>query len=98
MIFADDIVLIGENLEEVNNRLEKWRSALKEKELRIGWNKTEYMEYDFEGRYQKFEGIRRPITINGYVIGEDKNLKYLGSFVQKDGNFGMDVKHKIEWD
>jgi hypothetical protein len=51
-MFDDDIVLIGENLEEVNNRLDKRRLALKGKKLRISRNKTEYFEYDFGGRYQ----------------------------------------------
>jgi hypothetical protein len=37
------------------------------------------------------------MTINGDVIGEIENFKrYLVSFVQKDGDFSMDVKHKIE--
>jgi len=44
MMFADDIVLIGENLEVVNNRLNEWRLALEEKGLRISRNKTEYIE------------------------------------------------------
>jgi hypothetical protein len=50
MMFADDIVLVGENLEEVNNRLDAWRLALKGKRLRISRNKTEYTEYDLGGR------------------------------------------------
>jgi hypothetical protein len=31
MMFADDIVLVGKNLEEVNNRLNDWRLALEVK-------------------------------------------------------------------
>jgi hypothetical protein len=34
------------------------------------------------GRYQKVEGMRIPMTISGDVIGEVKNFKYLGSFLQ----------------
>lgn len=44
MLFADYIVLI-ENLEEVNNRLEKWRIALKGKRLKINRSKTNYILY-----------------------------------------------------
>jgi len=29
MMFADDIILKGENLDKVNKRLDKWRLALK---------------------------------------------------------------------
>jgi len=43
MMFADDIVSVGENLEKVNCRLDEWRLALEEKGLRIGGNKTEYL-------------------------------------------------------
>jgi hypothetical protein len=45
--------------------------------LRISRNKTEYIEYDFRRRYQEVEGMRRPMTISGDVIGEVKNFKYL---------------------
>jgi hypothetical protein len=36
--------------------------------------------------------MRRPMKINGNV----GDFKYLGSFVQKGGGFGMDVKHRIK--
>jgi hypothetical protein len=39
--------------------------ALERKRLKIIRNKTEYIEYDFRGRYQKVEGMRKPITISG---------------------------------
>jgi hypothetical protein len=38
------------------------------------------------------------MTIRGNVIGEDENFKYLGSFVQKYGGFGMCVKQRIKYD
>jgi hypothetical protein len=48
-MFANDIVLLGENLEEVNNRLNELRLALEGKGLRISRNKTEYIQYEFGG-------------------------------------------------
>jgi len=50
IIFAEDIVLVGENLEEVNNKLYEWRLAIDGKGLRISRSKTEYIEYDFDGK------------------------------------------------
>jgi len=47
MLFADDIVLVGENLEDVSIRLGEWMLALEGKELRISRTKTEYKEYAF---------------------------------------------------
>jgi len=37
------------------------------------------------------------MIIGGYVIGEVKSFKYLGYFVQRDGGFGMNVKHRIKY-
>jgi hypothetical protein len=39
--------------------------------------------------------MRRLVTISGNVIGEVNIYKYLGSFVQKDEVFGVNVKHRI---
>jgi len=60
--------------------------------LWISRNKTEYIEYEFRGRDQEVEGMRRPMTICGNVKDEVDSFKYLGMFVQNDVGFGMDVK------
>jgi len=52
--------------------------------------------YDFGGRDQEVDGTRRAMPLNGDVIGEIESFKYFGSFVQRDGGFGMDVKHRIK--
>jgi len=36
------------------------------------------------------------MTINGDVISVVENFKYLESFVQRDGDFVVDVKHRIK--
>lgn len=38
MMFADDIALVGENQEEINNRLDEYKLAFKKKILSIIWN------------------------------------------------------------
>jgi len=47
-MFADDIVLVGENREEVNQMLDVWRLALEGKGLRISRSKTNYIEYELD--------------------------------------------------
>lgn len=80
-MFADDIVLVAENVEEVNKRLDKWRLDLERNRLRINRNNKKYIEYNFGRRYQE-EGMRGlPMIISGGVIGEVENLKYFGSFM-----------------
>jgi len=36
------------------------------------------------------------MTLSGDVIGEVESFKSLGSFVQKNGAFMVDVKHRIK--
>jgi len=50
MLFSDNIALVGENREEVNQRLDVWRLALEGKGLRISRSRTRYIKYEFDKR------------------------------------------------
>jgi len=50
MLFADDVVLLGESREELNGRLETWRQALEGYGFRLSRSKTKYMECNFNKR------------------------------------------------
>jgi len=52
MLFADNLVLVGENKEELNQRLFELKLSLERKGLRINRNKTEYIKYEFDEREQ----------------------------------------------
>jgi hypothetical protein len=43
MIFADDVVLIDENMIGIDQKLELWRQTLESKCFRLSRTKTEYM-------------------------------------------------------
>jgi hypothetical protein len=43
MIFADDVLLIDENMIGVDQKLELWRQTLESKGFRLSRTKTEYM-------------------------------------------------------
>lgn len=47
MLFAYDIMLVGENSEKLNSMLEEQSEALEGKGLKISRGNTEYLEYDF---------------------------------------------------
>jgi len=49
-----------------------------------------------EEEAKRVDRTKRAMAISGDVIGESKSFKYLGSFVQMDGGFGMDVKYRIK--
>ena len=40
MLYADDVVLVGDNWEEVESRYTRWKKALQEKGMKINVNKT----------------------------------------------------------
>ena len=40
MLYADDIVLVGDNWKEVESRYTRWKKALQEKGMKINVNKT----------------------------------------------------------
>lgn len=96
----DGIVLEGNNQAWVNRRrLDEWRFALERKGLKISRSKTEYREYEFEVVEQVIGVTKRVMTISENTIGEVEIFKYLESFVQKNGGFDEQVKHRIkcEW-
>ena len=56
MIFTDDIVILGDSKDEINWKLELWRTTLESKDFRISRSKTEYMCCSF-GNIQTHEDI-----------------------------------------
>ncbi|XP_021974416.1 uncharacterized protein LOC110869471 [Helianthus annuus] len=93
LLFADDIVLIEESKQSLNERLEEWRVALEGKGLRISRSKTEYLYCDFSGAGDEHD---TQITIEGQVVPPATKFKYLGSFVQSNGETDSDVAHRIQ--
>ncbi|XP_013134649.1 PREDICTED: uncharacterized protein LOC106100367 [Papilio polytes] len=90
MLYADDIVLVGEDECEVQSRLEEWRVKLEGAGLKISRTKTEHLFCDFGGP-TSFS----PIALNGVPLPTCSDFKYLGSLVQSDGGVDRDVKSRI---
>lgn len=44
MLFADDLVLVGESREEINGKVETWREALEACGFHFSRSKTKYKE------------------------------------------------------
>ena len=82
MIFADDVVQVATIREEVSNKLDKWREALKGKGLRISCTKIEYLRCDFSGTSLVGE---TKVFIDDTVVKSTTRYKYLRSIIQRDG-------------
>ena len=84
MLFADDLMLVGETVEE---ELERWRAVIENKELRISRSKTEYLVPFHQQGVVKLEGEPLP-SVNSF--------KYLGSVIDGSGGCGKDVDGRIK--
>ncbi|KAL5194661.1 Protein transport protein Sec24-like [Glycine soja] len=93
MLFADDIVLLGESREELNEKLETWRRALETHGFRLSRSKSEYMECKFNKRRRVSNS---EVKIGDHIIPQVTRFKYLGSVIQDDGEIEGDVNHRIQ--
>ncbi|KAK7258655.1 hypothetical protein RIF29_24237 [Crotalaria pallida] len=93
MLFADDIVLIGDTREEINGKIEMWRQALEGYGFRISRSKTEYMECNFSKRHV---GLTREVKVGEHVLAQVPKFKYLGSILQQDAEIEGDVNLRIQ--
>ncbi|KAL6554096.1 hypothetical protein OROMI_019769 [Orobanche minor] len=92
MFFADDIVLVAEMRREVNVKLELWRSKLESQGMPVSRSKTEYLWCNFSGETNE-EGVE--VMISDHLVLRTDKFKYLGSIIQKEGEFEDDVTHRI---
>ncbi|XP_071712870.1 uncharacterized protein [Rutidosis leptorrhynchoides] len=95
LIFADDIVLVSEQMDELNRRLERWREALEQNGLRISRQKTEYLRCEFS-RTEDELNVGGNISIGDQILQPQESFRYLGSVLHKSGRIDEDVTHRIK--
>jgi hypothetical protein len=93
ILFADDMVLVGESRTEVDQKLELWRWTLEAKSFSFSRSKTEYMKCDFNSAMQEDD-----VRLNGQLVPKKDTFCYLRSILQKDGGIDKDVSHRIKTD
>ncbi|KAK3545752.1 hypothetical protein QTP70_011318 [Hemibagrus guttatus] len=89
MMFADDIVICSESREQVEENLERWRFALERRGMKVSRSKTEYMCVN------EREGSET-VRLQGEEVKKVQELKYLGSTVQSNGEYGKEVKKRVQ--
>lgn len=91
MMYADDVVLVGESKEGVELRLEEWRSALESRGMIISKTKTKYMMCT-EQEHDGFESVR----LDDMMLDRVDAFKYLGSILSADGNENNEITGRIQ--
>ena len=74
-MFTDDVVLSANSLEKLEAGLEKWRTALETRRLKISRKKTEYL-YGEEAE---------KIQLLGDMVPKVEEFEYLASMLTKAG-------------
>src|ERR1700761_6457537 len=92
MLFADDMVPIAEDVQEVDRMLEHSRIALEDKGLRVNREKTEHMESRRKGEE---EGTSR-VKLQGVLLNKVKEYRYLGAYVEVGGELDREVDRKVQ--
>ena len=87
MLFADNIVICKETMEEMEWRLECWRYALERRGMKVSRSKIEYLCINGgnDDETVKMEDTKVPRV---------KKFKYLGSTMQKSGGCEREVKKR----
>ena len=91
MLFADDIVLIGEAKQGVD-KLEQWRHVLEARGFRVSRSKMEYLHCCFSGRVD----AGGEVTLDGRSIPKVDKFKYLGSIIWQNGDIDEDINQRIK--
>ncbi len=89
MLFADDIVLCGNTLEEVQRKTERWRKELERRGMRVSRSKTEYMCFNDKESSGTAE-------LDGIQLPKVESFKYLGCLLQSDGKCDREIKKKVQ--
>ena len=90
ILYADDIVLCAESREDLEVKLERWRTALEGRGMRISRSKTEYMCASVDG----IGGDS--IRMDGEEIKKVNKFKYLRAMVDANGSMDEEVGHRIQ--
>lgn len=91
ILFPDDVALVTDNVQLMQDTLNKWQEALEENGLRISRSKTEYMFCPFSDPLAPSPDL----MLDSIVVTKCKSFKYLGSIITTDGNCDEDLNHRI---
>ena len=91
LLFADDLVITAETMEELQERYEAWKECLERGGLRVNIGKTEVMLSSREGREELHVAAG-----NGRELKQATSFKYLGSVISEEGGSDLEVRQRIK--
>lgn len=92
LLYADDIVLIAETMQEVQSDLTMWCNALERRGLRVSKSKTEYMHCNLSN---STTGVTQSPCIGTTPLKAVSHFKYLGSVLASDASVVEDIESRI---
>ena len=92
MMFADDIVLCGDDEIDMTEYLQNWMKALEERGMRISRPKTQFMDFNFGLDNGK---EREPVKILGEELQRVHHFKYIGSSLEETGGMATEITQRV---
>ena len=89
IMYADDLVIVAEHLEEWQGTLEEWNDMFRKHGLKMNLDKTEVM---WVGKHRDELNIR----LEGKYIKQVKNFVYLGGNISENGRVEVEVRRRIQ--
>ncbi|XP_067217103.1 LINE-1 retrotransposable element ORF2 protein [Linepithema humile] len=91
LAYADDMVLIAEEEEEMKGMMERLERYLDRKNLELNTEKTKIMRFrKGGGRWRK-----KVWRWKGKIIEEVKEFRYLGYIIQRNGGQGAQIRERV---
>ena len=91
LLFADDLVIIGDTEEELQERYLLWKGNLESKGMKVNTQKTEVMVSSREG----YEEIN-VTSEDGTRLKQTREFKYLGSVIADEGGTEKAVRQRVK--
>lgn len=88
LIYADDIVLINNNVEDLQNAVIEWASTLEERGMAVNISKSKIMKIG--GEKVNFE-----IKWKDQTLEQVNSYKYLGTIINDDGKLDEEINNRI---
>ena len=90
LLFADDTVVVADSEEKLRQLVTEFGRVCKRRKLRVNVGKSKVMRCT-----NREDGNRLNVTLDGEVLEEVDQFKYLGSVIAADGGVEADVRHRV---